>query len=511
MTKRAISIVQALLFYPRGGSAQVIHYLTNALKPHAVTTRIVSGSAGQPGDSRHAATFFNGNTVSSIDYSPAMEAAKRGRDPISEPVPLHPSYEDREGVPDRIFTAVSPEICKSLEKRWTGLFNCSVNEPPDLFHVHHLTPLQVAVRANWPDTPMIGHIHGTELKMLQLIEKREALLTALGLDFDDDPADICAAIECRYELLSPEQRELGRSTRWSHWRYSGFWRERLRKYAAMCDRLIVLTDEACEQSAELLSYDPARIHPVPNGVDIARFTPDRLSPEQRLERWRHWLVHEPRGWDESGVPGSVRYEQSEVDAWFVDGDGDKTPVLFFVGRFTDMKRVPLLIRAYHRAQSSFNHRAPLVIWGGSPGEWEGEHPVTVAREQGVKGVFFIGWRGHNELPSGLNAADVMVAPSTNEPFGQVYLEAMACELPVIATQSGGPPSFINRRNGFDDGWLVPPDDEASLADAIVEAVNAPDERKRRGKNALVTVRERYSWTQVAGTVRDLYDEILESR
>ena len=53
-------------------------------------------------------------------------------------------------------------------------------------------------------------------------------------------------------------------------------------------------------------------------------------------------------------------------------------MLLFVGRFTEVKRIPLLIRAYARARERFERRAPLVIWGGFPGEWEGEHPHTVA-------------------------------------------------------------------------------------------------------------------------------------
>ena len=121
--------------------------------------------------------------------------------------------------------------------------------------------------------------------------------------------------------------------------------------------------------------------------------------------------------------------------------------------------------------------APLVIWGGWPGEWEGEHPHTVVTREHIDGVFFDGWRDHDELPLGLSCADCFVAPSTDEPFGLVYLEAMACELPVIGTLSGGPPSFINVTPGEPDGWLVPPDDETALANAMVTAIddepNAP--------------------------------------
>jgi glycosyltransferase involved in cell wall biosynthesis len=154
--------------------------------------------------------------------------------------------------------------------------------------------------------------------------------------------------------------------------------------------------------------------------------------------------------------------------------------------------------------------APLVIWGGSPGEWEGEHPHTVATREGVEGIFFAGWRGHDDLPSGLACADCFVAPSVAEPFGLVYLEAMACGLPVIGTQTGGPPSFINVVPGEADGWLVPPDDEDALADAIVRAVDDPALRLRCGRNAARHVRERYSWSSLASRVGELYEQVSQS-
>ena len=120
-------------------------------------------------------------------------------------------------------------------------------------------------------------------------------------------------------------------------------------------------------------------------------------------------------------------------------------------------------------------------------------------------MFFDGWRDHDQLPLGLSCADCFVAPSTDEPFGLVYLEAMACELPVIGTRSGGPPSFINVTPGERDGWLVPPDDEHALADAMVEAINHPAKRKAFGQNAGRHARENYSWHDVARRVTDLYE------
>lgn len=55
----------------------------------------------------------------------------------------------------------------------------------------------------------------------------------------------------------------------------------------------------------------------------------------------------------------------------------------------------------------------------------------------IDGVFFVGWRGHEDLRIGLGCADLMVAPSVGEAFGAVYLEAMSAGLPVVAPTPAG--------------------------------------------------------------------------
>jgi glycosyltransferase involved in cell wall biosynthesis len=165
----------------------------------------------------------------------------------------------------------------------------------------------------------------------------------------------------------------------------------------------------------------------------------------------------------------------------------------FVGRFTAAKRVPLLVRAFARARPRFDRPTSLVVWGGHPGEWEGEHPVTVAREVGSDGVFFAGWRGHDELPQALAACDALVMPSVNDSYPQTPLEAMAVGLPVIATRSGGFPLMVNLDPARPTGWLVPPDDERALADTLVEAANGREETSRRGEAALAHARAHLSW------------------
>ena len=85
---------------------------------------------------------------------------------------------------------------------------------------------------------------------------------------------------------------------------------------------------------------------------------------------------------------------------------------------------------------------------------------------------------------------------------------MSVGLPVISTQSGGPPSFVNVVPGEEDGWLVPPDDERALAAAIATAALDAEERRRRGSNAARHVREAWSWDGIAARVEALYERVL---
>lgn len=247
---------------------------------------------------------------------------------------------------------------------------------------------------------------------------------------------------------------------------------------------------------------------IPNGVDTDLFDRSVLTRDERLKLLRDWLVNDPQGWDESGRPGSIRYPLEALDA-FTSSGGEPLPLLLFVGRYLGFKRVPLLVRAYARARPRFETPVPLLIWGGSPGEWEGEHPHTVARELGVEGVFFSGWRGYDELPLGLSSADIFVGPSVHEPFGQVFLEAMSCGLPVITTSTGGPLSFVNTVTGKPNGWLVEPDDVDALADALVEAVNDEAARKERANNARQQIRATSSWRALATRFDAVYTDLLD--
>jgi glycosyltransferase involved in cell wall biosynthesis len=463
-----LRIVMTLAFYPRGGSAQVARYLAAALGQNGTDVILCSGSLGPEGADTNAQTFFAGLHVETVDFTAALEAFAEGHDPMAVEVPIHPSFEDRPAVPDRIFADLDDDEYRRQAAPWADLLKRI--DPPDVYHLHHLTHVNDAVRVHG-EVPVLVHLHGTELKMLRAIR-------------DGGP---------------------------SIWTHAAAWSQRLIAAARRADRLISTSPADRDLAVDLLGVSPDLIDIVPNGVDLGMFSAEPLAPAARMANWTEWLVNEPRGWDESGDIGSIGYTPAQVAGAFTHPDsGEPLPVFLFVGRFLDFKRVPLLIRAYARVRGALGTAAPpLVIWGGHPGEWEGEHPHSVALELGVDGVFFAGWRGHGDLSVALNCADVLVAPSVDEPFGQVYLEAMASGLAVIGTRSGGPPSFVNTDPDRLDGWLVEPDSIAALAEAMVAAVGDMVGTRSRGRNGRRVIERNFDWLQIADRVSQIYAELAE--
>jgi hypothetical protein len=92
--------VMGLLFFPRGGSAQVARYLARSLPASGWEVTVACGSLGAPGEPSHAGTFYSGVDVRPLDYTAAAAAP----DPLA--AGFQPSYEDREGAPDVVFGRV---------------------------------------------------------------------------------------------------------------------------------------------------------------------------------------------------------------------------------------------------------------------------------------------------------------------------------------------------------------------------------------------------------------------
>lgn len=442
-------VLMGLTFFPRGGSAQVTRSLARALPKAGWDATILSGSIRRPGHPGDAERFFAGLDVRAVDYTPALDA----EDPLLADPPLHPSYEDRPGAPDRVFAAVDSHTYSHHVAAWERELAAAGAADADVLHLHHLTPMHEAAARVAPDVPVVGHLHGTELLMLEAIERE------------------------------PER-----------WPCAEAWVRRMRRWAGRCERLVLLSESQVHRVEPLLGIDPQRCAWIPNGFDPDAF--DRRQVD-RPAFWHRHLVEEPQGWAPGGEAGSVRYAPEDLTA-FAEG-----PTLLYVGRFTEVKRVGLLVRAYARARERFPTRAPLVLVGGFPGEWEGEHPAEAVAATGARDVFLAGWHDHAELPQFFAASDAIVLPSVREQFGQVLVEGMACGLPAIAVDNHGPAEIVAHG---ETGWLVEPDDEEGLAEALIQAVSDEAERARRGAAAHHDVRARFTWPALARQLAEVYSE-----
>ena len=148
------------------------------------------------------------------------------------------------------------------------------------------------------------------------------------------------------------------------------------------------------------------------------------------------------------------------------------PVVGFVGRLTSDKGLESLVSACRLASESV--RFQLWLMGAGEETDFAQRLIELAGECRASLIM----SGHVSVDAATYAAmDVLCLPSRREGFPNVVLEAGSCGIPVIATDVTGCRDAVV--DGL-TGWLVPPYDEAALANAIVEAMTDPEERLRRG-------------------------------
>jgi glycosyltransferase involved in cell wall biosynthesis len=423
-------VLNGVMFFPRGGSAHVARSLSTELIANGWTVRILSGSVpGGPGD---ADAFYAGLDVHAVDFTTGE-------------APMHPSYEDHPGTPDRCFALIDDPEYRAHVGAWETALRDAGAATFDVLLLNHLTPLNEAAARVAPGIPIVGHLHGTEMMLLERIE-------------EGPPA---------------------------HWIHAMAWARRMRRWAAQCSRIVVQTPGNIDRAVAVLGIDPTACDVVANGFDATLFAPRAV---ERGEIWRRALVQAPRGWRPGQAPGSVAYTPEQVAVL------DDAVTLVAVGRYTAVKRLGLLIDAFARAEQRARRIPALVIIGGYPGEYEGEHPWNAVQRTGARNVFLAGWHEHAALASFLNAADAQVLASVREQFGLVLVEGMACGLPAVAVNRLGPAEII--ANGR-TGWLIDPDDLDQLTDAIVAVLDDDHERLRRGHEAQITATEYWGWPALA--------------
>ena len=223
------------------------------------------------------------------------------------------------------------------------------------------------------------------------------------------------------------------------------------------------------------AVEPARVHVVHNGIDTSLFTP---SPDPT-------------------VLGRLGLDPSR-------------PVVIFIGRITRQKGLPHLLRAMRAVRRS----AQLVLCASAPDtpqiEAEVETEVAALGAAGFDVIWLREPLPRDDLVRLLASATLFVCPSIYEPLGIVNLEAMACGIPVIASNVGGIPEVVD---GGATGVLVPyvagnaTAYESGLANAIESLLDDPARAKDLGAAGRARAESDFSWPAIADQTLAIYQSV----
>ncbi len=228
---------------------------------------------------------------------------------------------------------------------------------------------------------------------------------------------------------------------------------------------IAVSDAAAAYHGRVLGVDPRRFTVVPNGVDVARFA-----------------TAEP----------------------FADVVADPAPCLLFVGRLERRKGLEPLVRAFTYLKAE---RPDLILYvvgaGDERARCEALLPAGLRED-----VRFLGRVDDEDLPRWYASCDLYVSPALGgESFGIVLLEAMAAGRAVVASDL---PGYRSVATDGVQARLVSPGDPRALAEAIGGLVDNPAARTVMGREGRRWV-QAYDWPQVAGRLREVYEQVLDGR
>ena len=213
-----------------------------------------------------------------------------------------------------------------------------------------------------------------------------------------------------------------------------------------------------------------KVHVIPYGID------SRFSPSAKLDP--HWAT------------------QLNIRPEYV----------LHVGELSHRKNIPNLLRAVARLRDrgEWGKRQVVLAGSESPGMLGASEIHEAIREKGLSEIVILAGRVPDEQLAGLyTSASLLVMPSLYEGFGFPILEAMASGTPVIASNTSSLPEVAG-----DAAILVPPHDEAALADAIrdvLSQVQTAEELRRRG----VVQSKRFNWAHTAEETARIYHSVAD--
>jgi glycosyltransferase involved in cell wall biosynthesis len=220
-----------------------------------------------------------------------------------------------------------------------------------------------------------------------------------------------------------------------------------------------------------------------------------------------WMYEYARKLNE-GREVDLRYAPPGIDAHTfcpaTERNFEQEPYVLCVGQLDDpRKNIGLLLEAYALVPEAVRSRLRLVLAGQAdpPDSFWHRAEALGLRDR----IEFILCPSLDELVVLYQKASVFALPSDEEGLGVVLLEAMACGIPVVSTRSGGPDGLIT---DGEDGYLVPLDDAAALADRIARLRLDEDLNRAMGQRARATIEQRYAEEVAGQAFLDVWDRLL---
>jgi len=197
-----------------------------------------------------------------------------------------------------------------------------------------------------------------------------------------------------------------------------------------------------------------------------------------------------------------RRSQDEALRRSIAPRGEK--IVLHISTFRPIKRITDCIEVVARMRELGGPAVRLVMCGDGP---EREGAEVLAERLGVADcVSFLGKKPQSDILGYLSAADLFLLPSQSESFGLSALEAMACEVPVIATRVGGLPEVIEEGGC---GYLFEVGDTRGMAEAALRVLSDDEERERLGKRGREIAVSRFATETIIPQYESLYRSVIE--
>ena len=171
----------------------------------------------------------------------------------------------------------------------------------------------------------------------------------------------------------------------------------------------------------------------------------------------------------------------------------RAQAILFVGLDWQRKGGPQLVDAFRQVYEHFPDATLTIVGSQVPIN----HP----------GIKVIGRVSVEDLNRYYQNATIFCMPSRNEPFGVVFVEAMAHALPIVAARIGALPDMVtDNRNGY----LVSADDVDGLAQAMEKLLESEARRAQFGRQSWRLAQERYNWNAVGKALRKYTDDYFKA-